>query len=294
MSFDLGSMLRQMGLPSEMAGMALGKLDHASIKDVLLEENGDGPVTVALFDIDGFKAVNDTGGHAAGDEVLASLARIFMRTVRANEQMYRIGGDEFAVVIAGATRAVHAQQGPGAGAADIEVRRVRPGFFMLVGAGGNIGAQVGDDGVILVDAAARDGEPGALYAIEPDPGALEAGPLGTHGVDLPSVFRLVRALGGTLPPLYLVGCEPAELGPDGAVVLAGHRRGFWQPPRRLGWKREPPRGKTLGTAPASLGSDSAKCSPGMGPNRLRVAKRVGARRSADRFPARSAVPRVVR
>jgi diguanylate cyclase (GGDEF)-like protein len=71
----------------------------------LLEANGDGPVTVALFDIDGFKAVNDTGGHAAGDEVLATLARIFMRTVRADEHVYRIGGDEFAVVIAGATEA---------------------------------------------------------------------------------------------------------------------------------------------------------------------------------------------
>jgi diguanylate cyclase (GGDEF)-like protein len=73
--------------------------------DHLLTENGSDPVTVALLDVDGFKAVNDTGGHAAGDEVLATLARIFMRSVRADEHVFRIGGDEFAVVIAGATEA---------------------------------------------------------------------------------------------------------------------------------------------------------------------------------------------
>ena len=73
--------------------------------DRLLEENGDNPVTVALLDVDGFKTVNDTGGHAAGDEVLATLARIFLRAVRANEHVYRIGGDEFAVVLAGAAQA---------------------------------------------------------------------------------------------------------------------------------------------------------------------------------------------
>jgi cyclic di-GMP phosphodiesterase len=70
--------------------------------DRLLEENGDNPITVALLDVDGFKTVNDTGGHAAGDEVLATLARIFLRAVRANEHVYRIGGDEFAVVLADA------------------------------------------------------------------------------------------------------------------------------------------------------------------------------------------------
>jgi diguanylate cyclase (GGDEF)-like protein len=75
------------------------------LEKMLVEAGGDTPVAVTLLDVDGFKAVNDTGGHAVGDEVLATLARTFMRTVRANEQVFRIGGDEFAVVIAGATEA---------------------------------------------------------------------------------------------------------------------------------------------------------------------------------------------
>jgi diguanylate cyclase (GGDEF)-like protein len=73
--------------------------------DRLLEEKGHDPVTVTLLDVDGFKDVNDTGGHAAGDEVLATLARILLRAVRASEHVYRIGGDEFAVILAGATEA---------------------------------------------------------------------------------------------------------------------------------------------------------------------------------------------
>ena len=58
-----------------------------------------------MFDVDQFKSINDTGGHAAGDEVLATLARVLMRAMRANEQVFRIGGDEFAAVVAGATEA---------------------------------------------------------------------------------------------------------------------------------------------------------------------------------------------
>ena len=73
----------------------------------------------------------------------------------------------------------------------------------------------GYDGVILVDATAGDGPPGMLYTVEPAPAEVAKPALfGTHAVDLPGVFATVRALGGTLPALYLVGCEPAELGSD--------------------------------------------------------------------------------
>jgi hydrogenase maturation protease len=72
----------------------------------------------------------------------------------------------------------------------------------------------GYDAVILVDATRRRGLPGTLYTLEPTPDDFAAGPVETHGVDLPAVFRLVAAMGGTLPLLRLVGCEPAELGPD--------------------------------------------------------------------------------
>ncbi|MBA4062760.1 MAG: hydrogenase maturation protease [Isosphaera sp.] len=80
----------------------------------------------------------------------------------------------------------------------------------------------GYDAVILVDAVRRDGEPGSLHTLEldpADPGGED--PPGTHGVDLPGACRLVRAMGGTPPPLYLVGCVPADFGgeDEGAMGL---------------------------------------------------------------------------
>jgi len=54
---------------------------------------------IALFDIDHFKMVNDTHGHDAGDKVLQELARILKSSVRADDVVMRIGGEEFLVVL---------------------------------------------------------------------------------------------------------------------------------------------------------------------------------------------------
>jgi len=51
-----------------------------------------------LFDLDGFKPVNDQHGHQAGDQVLVKLAREVGAIVRRNEIFFRLGGDEFGVL----------------------------------------------------------------------------------------------------------------------------------------------------------------------------------------------------
>jgi diguanylate cyclase (GGDEF)-like protein len=56
-------------------------------------------VTLVVFDLDDFKAVNDRRGHPAGDEVLRRVARTLLAGVRATDAVFRIGGDEFALVI---------------------------------------------------------------------------------------------------------------------------------------------------------------------------------------------------
>jgi two-component system cell cycle response regulator len=56
-------------------------------------------VNVVLFDLDEFKAVNDTYGHLAGDRVLHDVGALFNRTTRPEDIVARLGGDEFVVAI---------------------------------------------------------------------------------------------------------------------------------------------------------------------------------------------------
>jgi diguanylate cyclase (GGDEF)-like protein len=62
------------------------------------------PLTVLVLDIDCFKSINDTRGHAAGDEALRELAALFGRALREHDTVARIGGDEFAVILPGVAR----------------------------------------------------------------------------------------------------------------------------------------------------------------------------------------------
>jgi len=56
---------------------------------------------VAIFDVDGFRAVNERGGAAAGDAVLRAVAAVLADQVRLVDTVARIGGDEFVVVAPG-------------------------------------------------------------------------------------------------------------------------------------------------------------------------------------------------
>jgi len=60
----------------------------------------DRPLSLILFDLDRFKAVNDRYGHAAGDRVLRAVARAAARAVRDTDRVIRWGGEEFVVVCA--------------------------------------------------------------------------------------------------------------------------------------------------------------------------------------------------
>ena len=62
-------------------------------------------LALALFDIDHFKRVNDRYGHLAGDEVLERVARLARRSVREEDLVGRLGGEEFAILMPGATMA---------------------------------------------------------------------------------------------------------------------------------------------------------------------------------------------
>ena len=57
------------------------------------------PLALVVFDLDELKTVNDTQGHAAGDEALKRVADALRATIRSGDNAFRIGGDEFAVIL---------------------------------------------------------------------------------------------------------------------------------------------------------------------------------------------------
>jgi len=63
------------------------------------------PVSVVLLDLDGFKSVNDSLGHAVGDDTLRDVAQILMKHSRGINVVSRYGGDEFAVLLVETSKA---------------------------------------------------------------------------------------------------------------------------------------------------------------------------------------------
>jgi len=77
---------------------AFGRRLEAALERIQLQQR---QLTLLLIDLDGFKAVNDTLGHHAGDILLHELARRMRDAVRETDLVARLGGDEFAVLLEG-------------------------------------------------------------------------------------------------------------------------------------------------------------------------------------------------
>ena len=79
-------------------------------REIRRAERNPQPISVIMLDIDHFKQVNDTLGHAAGDAVLHDLGLFLLRQVRGADIACRYGGDEFMLILPGATLQVARQR----------------------------------------------------------------------------------------------------------------------------------------------------------------------------------------
>jgi len=70
--------------------------------ELLFSQSSGSPLSCLMLDIDHFKRINDTFGHAAGDAVLKQLADILRRTSRAEDMVFRYGGEEFVAILTNA------------------------------------------------------------------------------------------------------------------------------------------------------------------------------------------------
>ncbi|MET3425160.1 diguanylate cyclase (GGDEF)-like protein [Actinoplanes tereljensis] len=125
-------------------------------------------VALLYIDLDGFKGVNDTHGHATGDALLVAAAERFREGLRPGDELCRLGGDEFAVILTGmpSTRSVDDVV---AGLAEA-IRRPFTLSGRTVRVGASIGSATADtpaaDATMLVERADL-----AMYAVKHGPAA---------------------------------------------------------------------------------------------------------------------------
>jgi len=102
-----------------LTGVATRRVFYERGEAMLSEaQEDDAAFAIILFDLDGFKAINDTYGHGPGDQVLRLFGDAAMKTLRGSDMVGRLGGEEFGALLPGASL----------GAAYVAAERIRVAF----------------------------------------------------------------------------------------------------------------------------------------------------------------------
>ncbi|GAA2712883.1 hypothetical protein Apa02nite_090770 [Actinoplanes palleronii] len=199
-------------LHDPLTGLPNRRMFHERLARAVSSGGPDDQVGIMIIDLDGFKAVNDTLGHQAGDQLLQAVGGRLLTGVRDGDLAARLGGDEFAVLLPGVADLAAAAE-----VADRLVDEIRHDFLLDVGpasVSASIGLTIGgagaDDDELLRQADA------AMYRAK-----SAGGGVAVHDPILDAVAPDEMALFGELRALLETG------DPDGQLTL------YFQPQVRL-------------------------------------------------------------
>lgn len=98
------SRLDELAETDQLTGIANRRSFENEIKRRFSEQQRDGRgFCLMVIDVDGFKRINDQFGHSEGDRLLQEIASVVENNVRTSDIVYRVGGDEFSIILPGST-----------------------------------------------------------------------------------------------------------------------------------------------------------------------------------------------
>jgi diguanylate cyclase (GGDEF)-like protein/PAS domain S-box-containing protein len=181
----LDAQLRHQAFHDSLTGLSNRALFNDRVEHALGRRIGDALPILLLLDLDRFKLINDSLGHAAGDQLLVEAARRLEDSVRLGDTVSRLGGDEFAILL----------EDCALGAAELQAARLLKALAAPM--------QIGDHQVTT----------SASIGIAAATGAMSAGEL-LRNADV-AMYRAKAAGGGRLqvfkPEMYAVAARQMEL-----------------------------------------------------------------------------------